>query len=224
MRWAEFLSRFNFRITYRPGRKAILPDALSRLPGVKLSHTDDRLGNRCWTLLPMDHFDPSLLKQLIKESQEQGDLAPITIDIDTAPLTRLIDTAYLRNDVAQQVMSALRDPECRRSPENLRKIFRTYSEWSTIDGKAYFRHRLFIPDNDELRAQIIWRTHSSGPGGHPGRVKTLDLMNRTYWWPRMSQDVSEFVKACQLCFRTKTPRSAPPRLPQAFRCTFPQLV
>ena len=29
-RWSEFLSGFNFRITYRPGNKAVRPDALSR--------------------------------------------------------------------------------------------------------------------------------------------------------------------------------------------------
>ncbi|MBW0506505.1 hypothetical protein O181_046220 [Austropuccinia psidii MF-1] len=29
--WAEFLSEFHFSITYRPGRLATLPDALSRL-------------------------------------------------------------------------------------------------------------------------------------------------------------------------------------------------
>jgi len=52
--------------------------------------------------------------------------------------------------------------------------------------------------------------HSSGPAGHPGRVKTLDLLNRTYWWPGISQFTATFIKDCALCFHTKTPRSAPP--------------
>src|SRR5437773_2823677 len=47
VRWAEFLSQFNFVITYRPGSKAILPDALSRLPGSKPAGADDdRLRHR----------------------------------------------------------------------------------------------------------------------------------------------------------------------------------
>jgi hypothetical protein len=29
VRWSEFLSQFNFQILYRPGNKAVLPDALS---------------------------------------------------------------------------------------------------------------------------------------------------------------------------------------------------
>ncbi|MBW0516152.1 hypothetical protein O181_055867, partial [Austropuccinia psidii MF-1] len=39
--WAEFLSEFHFTITYRPGRLATLPDALS--------HWDDVYPERGWT-------------------------------------------------------------------------------------------------------------------------------------------------------------------------------
>ncbi|MBW0542599.1 hypothetical protein O181_082314 [Austropuccinia psidii MF-1] len=40
-RWAEFLSEFHFSITYRPGRLATLPDALSRRDNV---HPESREG------------------------------------------------------------------------------------------------------------------------------------------------------------------------------------
>ena len=39
VRWSEFLSQFNFVISYRPGSKALLPDTLSRLPGLKPNDT-----------------------------------------------------------------------------------------------------------------------------------------------------------------------------------------
>jgi hypothetical protein len=219
MRWAEFLSRFNFRITYRPGHKAVLPDALSRLPGHKPhpDAPDDRLQNRKRALLPPNKFDPSLLEQLIEEAHEADDaesLAPVSLALeamDDQPLDELVTVAYQRNEFAQKIVEAMQEPERRRWPKPIARELRVdYSECSLINGKVYFRHRLFVPDDPELRMQVIWRTHSSGPAGHPGRVKTLDLMNRTYWWPRMSKDVADFVKACELCFRTKTPRSAPP--------------
>ena len=64
MQWAEFLSRFNFCITYCLGYKAVLPDALSRLPGYKPypDTLDYRLQNRKRALLPPNKFDPSLLE------------------------------------------------------------------------------------------------------------------------------------------------------------------
>jgi hypothetical protein len=76
--------------------------------------------------------------------------------------------------------------------------------------RVYYRDRLYISPNEELKLHIIYRTHSTGPGGHPGRIKILDLLNRFYWWPRIAEDVKQFVRACQLCTRTKSPRSSPP--------------
>ena len=69
---------------------------------------------------------------------------------------------------------------------------------------------MFVPDSPNLRLEVVHCTHGSGPAGHPGCIKTLDLLSRTYWWPGISQFTATFVKDCALCFRTKTPCSAPP--------------
>ena len=64
VRWSEFLSDFRFRIAYRPGRKAAVPDALSRLPGSappdKTNTADSRIANRERVLLPPDRWAVSL--------------------------------------------------------------------------------------------------------------------------------------------------------------------
>jgi hypothetical protein len=78
-----------------------------------------------------------------------------------------------------------------------------------LNSRIYVRGKLFLPPDNELRTQAIYRTHSSGLGGYPGRMKTLDLLNRTYWWPQMSRDVATYIRACELCIRTKSPRSSP---------------
>jgi len=218
MRWAEFLSRFNFRITYQPGKKALLPDALSRLPGSQpLGENDERLAHRRRALLPPEKFNPIVLDQLMEEARESGDwehLAPVAAELETLDsksLDDLVSVAYERNEIARRMVSALRDPTCRRWPKDIaREIRIDFADCSLVEGRIFFRQKLFIPPDPEVRLQIIWRTHSSGPAGHPGRLKTEDLLRRTYWWPRMSKDVAKFVRACQLCFRTKTPRSAPP--------------
>ena len=44
---------------------------------------------------------------------------------------------------------------------------------------------------------------------HPGRVKTLDLVSRTYWWPRISKDVDEYIRAYELCVCIKASRTTP---------------
>ena len=66
MRWSEFLSRFNFRITYKLGTLNTRPDTLSRksedVPG---SATNDRLRARRKLLINPARFDSSILSSLL---------------------------------------------------------------------------------------------------------------------------------------------------------------
>ena len=71
--------------------------------------------------------------------------------------------------------------KARRWPKQIRKLLRCdKSECSIVDGLIYYRNQVFVPDSPELRLEVVHRTHSSGPAGHPGRVKTLNLLNQTY--------------------------------------------
>ena len=59
MRWSEFLSRFNFRIVYRPGLANARVDALRRKPEyMPQGIEDDKLRNRKRPLIQPEHFDP----------------------------------------------------------------------------------------------------------------------------------------------------------------------
>jgi Integrase zinc binding domain/Integrase core domain len=98
------------------------------------------------------------------------------------------------------------------SKEVADKISLAFNECRVIAGRVYFRRdRLVIPPDDEaLQLQILYRTHSSAPGGHPGRVRTIDLLNRNYWWPGMTTAARKFCQGCLSCTKSKTPRSSPP--------------
>ena len=219
VRWSEFLSQFNFRIVYRPGSRAVKPDALSRRPGdrpAKADLSDDRIKHRQRTVLPQSRFEAEAWADLLKEVDEDGLIdmtaAPVSMILPAIdkPIDDLIDEAYARSPIAASMLSALQDPRTTKWPKNLRRDLRiAMTDCKIVGGKIYYRDRLFAPPDDELRTQILYRTHSTGMAGHPGRVKTLDLVSRTYWWPRISKDVDEYVRACELCVRTKASRSAP---------------
>jgi hypothetical protein len=44
--------------------------------------------------------------------------------------------------------------------------------------------------------------------GHFGARRTLKLINRHYYWPKMTQDVQEYVSTCAVCQRSKALRHA----------------
>ena len=111
----------------------------------------------------------------------------------------------------QRMMTALAEPGARAWPKELKQRLRIpFAECRMVAGKVYFRDCLVIdPDDANMHLQLIHRTHASGPGGHPGRVKTLDLMNRKYWWLGMSIVVRTYCNVCLLYDKMKTPRSLP---------------
>jgi hypothetical protein len=182
----------------------------------KADPSDERLKNRERVLLPANRFESAALENLLAEANSDPNIdmtaAPIDMVIPATdkPIDDLITAVYVSSDMINTMLSSLRDPECRKWPKALRKELRiAMTDCKIVENKIYYKDRLFLPPDDELRTQVIYRTHSTGPAGHPGRTKTLDLLSRTYWWPRMSRDVEEYVRACELCVRTKSPRSLP---------------
>ncbi|KAK1916916.1 hypothetical protein P3342_004471 [Pyrenophora teres f. teres] len=187
------------------------------------NQSDDRLKNRHRTLLPPERFDPAALHDMMADSDLRAAPIELITPAHGEPIDDVTTRAYKRNDVAQQLIAAIQDPTVIRWPKNLRKQVRVpMIDCRVYNGKLFYRDRLYAPADDELRSQIVYRAHSSGPAGHPGRVKTLDLITRTWWWPGMSRDIEQYVKACDLCVRSKASRLAPPGIPTTLATTTPR--
>ena len=127
-------------------------------------------------------------------------------ELDTSrPLDELIDNSYQASSMLYDMAACLSDPHCRRwSPGLSKKLQIPFAECRLTAGRIYFRDRLVVaPDDPDIQLQVLYRTHASGPGGHPGRVKTIDLLNRSYWWPGMTVATRSFCNACMICDKTK---------------------
>jgi hypothetical protein len=74
-------------------------------------------------------------------------------------------------------------------------------------GLAYKNDKIYVP-NDALRLEILKDRHDSPSAGHFGIAKTLDLVARDFWWPKMRHWITEYVKSCD-CARFKSSRHKP---------------
>ena len=65
---------------------------------------------------------------------------------------------------------------------------------------------MYVPDSITLQEEIITKHYDSELVGHLGYTKTYELITRTYWWPRMLEDVKRYVAGCERCQATKPNR------------------
>jgi hypothetical protein len=81
-----------------------------------------------------------------------------------------------------------------------------------IEGVWYRQGaRVITGGVDDIRV-IIKNHHDPLMYGHPGIKRTARIIERHYWWPRMLEHVTEYVKGCAECQRHKV-NNRPMRAP-----------
>ena len=77
------------------------------------------------------------------------------------------------------------------------------------------KDKLYIPNNLQLKRDILYWHHDVPWCGHLGIQKTLELVKRQFWWPKIQEDVSEYIKSCHKCQLNKVDRrlNRPPLTP-----------
>ena len=71
------------------------------------------------------------------------------------------------------------------------------------DGILYYKNRVCVPDDNDLRKAILEEAHSGSFAIHPNSTKMYQDLKMSFWWSRMKIDVSEFVTKCLVCQRLK---------------------
>lgn len=69
--------------------------------------------------------------------------------------------------------------------------------------------RLYVPNTDELRRGLIKECHDTLWAGHPGWQRTMALLERGYYWPKMRGDVKDYVRTCLICQQDKVDHAQP---------------
>lgn len=55
-----------------------------------------------------------------------------------------------------------------------------------------------------LRKELLWETYDTKWASHLGEERTLALLARPYYLPKMGENVQAFVKSCLVCQLNKT--------------------
>jgi hypothetical protein len=206
-RWAQFLSQFNFKITYRPGKAGGKPDALAHRSRDLPEEGDEREDFNFSTLIKPHQVETMHL--LADRSAVTGTSAaaiPAT-SIPTAEnqslLSRLFDEAYVADPFPNTVLQMLDNGD-----RHCREI--TLSECGRDDRNrlTYYSH-IYVPDYELLRLYLMQQYHEVPVAGYLVHSKMLELLKHTYYWLKMQKDVDHFVCNCHICQCSYTTQHVP---------------
>ncbi|KAG9375601.1 hypothetical protein A1F94_013811 [Pyrenophora tritici-repentis] len=123
--------------------------------------------------------------------------APLTepdTSLDEANILQTVRQAYPDDDIVQVILKAKADGQ-RRIPYHLihgpNRIRLELGDCSIHDGVFYVKKKVYIPESGTLRT---------------GSSNAYDMLNRWYYWPKMINDVAQYVKNCLACRRSKSYR------------------
>jgi transposase InsO family protein len=200
-RWAEFLADYHFEITYRPGKQNQKADALTRRTGdLPLDAEDDRQKEMSRTILTPERLHPNIRckLQLISPAgwakSERQVISPIEPTLEDQ-----IREAQANDKFCQETIKLLNE-EARTSS----KI--SLAHCAVQDRLLTYRGKVWIPE--EVRVEAVKEVHVQPMVGHTGVGRTLTLLKRQFYWPRMDQTVTRYIANCHDCRRAKPNQDA----------------
>ena len=203
VRWSEYLSQFDFVIKFRPGRLGTKADALTRRPDVYPKGEDRAYAqanpHNFQSIFKAEHLRSAMLSE-DAEVKEIVEHLRASVIIDTAAVALRIRNALQYDEFAKAQFERIRS-RAEVDPDN---------PYTISDDELLLRNGLiYVPDHDNLRLEILQIYHDHKLSGHPGIRKTVQLIHRRYFWPKITHFVTVYIRSCSSCARAKSTHHKP---------------
>ena len=67
------------------------------------------------------------------------------------------------------------------------------------EGIMRYKGRLCVPEQAELKKELLKEAHYSSYSIHPGGNKMYQDLKKLYWWSNMKKEIAEYVSKCYTC-------------------------
>ena len=131
---------------------------------------------------------PGMTHLAQRDASFSPQLNAIAVSASARPLLERIKDAYQHDEECQLI---LRNP--------------LEHGYCVVDG-LLLRHTdrgIRLPADPQLRLDTLREAHDQLTSGHMGCAKTLARLARSFYWPGMARDVTEYIARCGPCQRNK---------------------
>ena len=77
------------------------------------------------------------------------------------------------------------------------------------DGSLRFGNRLCVPNDPDLKVEILKEAHNTSYMIHPGGTKMYRDLRETFWWNNTKREISQYVAQCLACQQVKMEHQRP---------------
>jgi len=77
------------------------------------------------------------------------------------------------------------------------------------ESVLWFKNRLVVPKDLELRKQLLDEAHLSRYSIHPGSNKMYQDLKQWFWWTRIKRKITKYVSECDTCRSVKASHLKP---------------
>ena len=136
-------------------------------------------------------------------AKRRENVRPLTV----TSLGDLINSEEVRNEVEQD--PSLQNVRAKARDGRVLKLNSCVSSFVKQRGLIYRRltqesgerrKQLVVPA--KYRPSVLKLAHNTALGGHLGKLKTLTRVQAHFYWPGMGQEVTRYVRSCDICQRT----------------------
>jgi len=198
-RWVESLSDIEYEVSYIPGPKNAVADALSRRADLE----NDVVGVTQGTPTSISPTVEPAARLKIHLAAVKGSLT------EERPLWESRAEALTFRDELRKAAEA--DPWYREKMQQTSPtdgLLRGDGLLWTVDGRFY------VPADRDMQMKLLFEAHDAPTGGHLGEKKTLHKLQRTCYWAGMRKDIEDYVRGCVVCAAVKPSQQAPAGLLQ----------
>ena len=226
-RWAQELAGIDFKIFFRPGSQNGKPDALSR----RSEYRPENGGSEdqpITTILHPSHFSVRISAagpgtiyvssaaqlngiparrwskgftgSVWKAGQKDPEYCKV---LEALEQEAALERPALNDSSAVEEVTTLPREEQRAATNARREIL------ELREGMVYRKGLLWVPNDKDLIQRILESEHDTKVAGHMGQDKTIELICRNFWWPKMDEQILDFVRSCLECQQNKVARHHP---------------
>jgi len=167
-RWLELIKDYDFPFTYVPRKGNVVADALSR----KSADLASLVGE--WIMI---------------EEFRDWDVSIEVMDNQVMIAAMSVFEPLLIQQIKDRQFD---DPEFARIRDNIA----ARPDFVLVTGVLYFRDRLCVPAQEDLKQAVMFEAHHTRYSVHPGSTKMYRNLKGRFWWNNMKREIASYVSSC----------------------------